>query len=223
MLNHATTYRALILLHTFSVFRIDLKRNIFIIFFWVFTLNHQIRRNMFDFYLTSPPFLRYFYAPFRQICVISSWESKFRWQFSICSDAYDSYKCFYKIFTQQNGLNCPGHIKNQSGVHLSWRVHLCWIYPINNHWLFTVFYLERKRNSQVLDKVWYISHKMCLIICTIDFYTKTGVTTNNFSWTKYGKTQWWLSYGIYCFDIGVKDNGDHVFLLSWRIVVNSKV
>ena len=65
---------------------------------------------------------------------------------------------------------------------------------------------------------------MCLIICTIDVYTKTGVTTINFNCTKYGKTQWWMSYGtVYCFDNGVHDNGDHVFWLSWSIVVNSKV
>ena len=90
---------------------------------WFFTLHHS-------------HFCAIFYAPFRQICVISSWESKFRWEVSSCSDAYGPYKCFYETLTQQNGLNCPDHIKNQSGVHLSWRVHLCWIYPIGLHYYF---------------------------------------------------------------------------------------
>ena len=38
------------------------------------------------------------------------------------------------------------------------------------------------------------------------------------------KHVWWPIYAtVIVFDNGVHDNGDHVFWLSWSIVVNSKV
>ena len=60
---HYNQTTALILLHTCSMFRIDLKLNISTILFWAFILHHLIRRNMCGFYFTLQILMRYFYAP----------------------------------------------------------------------------------------------------------------------------------------------------------------
>ena len=52
-----------------------------------------------------------------------------------------------------------------------------WIYQQS-----LIGYIYGARESQIVDKVWYISHKMCLIISTVD--TKARVALINFNCTK---------------------------------------
>ncbi len=101
---------ALILLHRCSIFRIDLKLNNFTTLFWAFTPYDPTE------YVW---FLSYFTVIFALLlCTVPPNENRSSGDKFLYSYAYESYKCFYKILTQQNGLNFPDHIKYQSGVHI---------------------------------------------------------------------------------------------------------